>query len=287
MNVGSKNRQRVVATTSLIALVALSGCTAGVMQTSRQLKDGEVILSGVADEPGFYVIPRLSANVAYGLGDVADINANLGTTVLTYSGGVGLRVYPTDWATLSVQGNYGLLGVLSDRATDGILSITGKLTSTTKIDGRPVYGGLSMVGAGLRGSFTDFNDFSTTQTNEMRFLSFSAGLVGGIETDLSDDASLQVELSYMPIGTSGGSDGVGVFPISVDGLTPFIIQFGVAIHYRIGDEPAAKPTKPVDAQDPDALPPRPSADPTPTPAPVPTPAPTIPEGDGPEAVPVP
>jgi hypothetical protein len=265
-----------------MALIVLSGCTTGVMQTSRQLKDGDLIISAVADEPGFYIIPRLSGNIAYGIGDVADISLNIGTTVLTYSTGLGVRVYPVDWMTLSAQGNYNLIGAITNGdTTDGIGSLSLKATTATKPGKRPVYGGLSAVVAGIKGDLDVFNEFEDSNARDLRFLSLSMGLVGGVETDLGDDMTLQVELAYMPLGSNAGTGGFGLFPLSKSGFTPFIVQLGFAVHFQFPAEPAARPTQPAEVDAPNALPPRPVAPPVPAPAPVPPPA------DGPEAVPVP
>lgn len=273
--------RRAGATILLAALAVLSGCTAGVMSTSRQLKNSELVISGSLDT----VTPRVSAKVAYGLGDVADLSANLGTSVFTYSVGAGGRFYPTDWLNVSLEGNYNLIGFFTGNDGDGIFTFQGKLTSSTKQDGRLVYGGLSTVVASVVGTGAADSDVFTSDFNGVGYVSTSIGLLGGIETDVSDNMTFQFELSYMPLGHIT-DNGFGLFPISPEGLTPFIAQLSFGINYRIGDEPAAKPTREAD---PDELPPRPRTRPPAEPDPVPTPdADPVPEppADGPEAVPM-
>jgi hypothetical protein len=278
----------------LALLAVMTGCAGNVTQTSRQLKEGEIIVSAVADIPGAWAVPKLSGNVAYGIGDIADVNATLGTALFSYSAGAGVRVYPTDFLTLSAQGNFTLYAGFGSGESINILGGTFRATTATKRFGKiPVYGGLQALVTGIAGRSGEFFEFDGNRGDDLRFLSFNAGLVFGFETDISDSWDFQFDLAFMPLGTTGAPDAkLGLFPVSVTSITPFMVQTGFALHYGVGRGGQVAPPSEPPAEPPRDATPAPPAEPsrvapTPTPTPAPRPADTRPPADGPEAVPVP
>jgi len=130
----------------LMAVLALSlvvtGCATTEMETARQLDSGETVIAGTATVPGALgIIPRASGSVRYGH-SVGDVGGHIGTTLATYSAGLGTRLYPTDFLTFSLQGDF-KAPIISADDFIGATQVTLTPRISTSAEGnRFVYGGL-------------------------------------------------------------------------------------------------------------------------------------------------
>lgn len=192
-----------LAVLSLAAAVVVSGCATTEMETARQLEGGELVASGSATMPGtMVVIPRFSGNVRYGYG-IGDVGAHLGTSFYLVNIGAGARVYPSEFFTVGVQGDF--LTPLFDFDGDGNAPI-GQLTVTPRVlttaqEGRPVYGGIeATVPIPLVGPEDTTPDFSDELPGD-RFVTPVAGPVVGVDHLINPQRGMgfQAELSFKPI----------------------------------------------------------------------------------------
>lgn len=218
----------------LLAAPSMTGCAVSASQTSRQLARGETVLSVGADTPGAFALPNLRFQYQTGVAGVGDLSWHLGAVPLTFMGaplhaGAGLRVYPTDGMTWSVNGDlFGSLG--SGRGPK--LAVTWRATSTTH-DTRRLYGGLHLVagwtldGHGIGGG--------------------NLGLVGGWESRPDARGSTyQLELTLAPLGFN--HDGEWALIRSelrlgrTDEPAPFVGQLSFSYYFSSGTGRAATPS---------------------------------------------
>ena len=143
--------RRVLRVAACLAVVGLcwasSGCAFTKMETARQLDEGEFVVSGSADWPGFLVfIPRLQGNVTYGYGP-GDVSVHLGSAIFMYNAGLGKRLYLSEWLNLSLQADAMMMlpGMVpfdsSGERTLAMLTATPRLT-TSADERRPFYAGV-------------------------------------------------------------------------------------------------------------------------------------------------
>ncbi len=142
---------KILRMATLLAVVGLcwvsSGCAVTKMETARQLDEGEFVVSGSADWPGFFfVIPKIQGNVMYGYGP-GDVSFHMGSAIFMYNAGLGKRLYLLDWLNLSLQADAMMMlpGMVpfdsSGESTLAMLTATPRLT-TSADEGRPFYGGV-------------------------------------------------------------------------------------------------------------------------------------------------
>lgn len=131
----------------LIVAVLGSGCAMTSPETARQLDAGEVVLSGSGSLPGFLFVPSLNGRATYGFG-VGDVSANLGTAVFHNHFGIGVRAYPTDFLTISVNADYSMAYEFIGPDVEGAhpdwirLGIVTPRISTSATGDRPYYLGI-------------------------------------------------------------------------------------------------------------------------------------------------
>lgn len=214
-------------------LMCVVGCSSTTMRTARQLEAGDLVLSGGLDEPGFLYVPRVSAQVMYGIG-VGDLSVHAGTTLVMLNGGLGARFYLGErWnAGLQLDAN-GILGNSGDVDFSGLYSGTLQVTTAA----RKKYG--------LYGGFHLAGHTSADGDRNVEPPVFNAGLVGGVDILLADDVGMQLEARFAPLAFSGA--GVGVFPISNNTLEDspaalFVGQIGISFYKRWAAAPPIKGT---------------------------------------------
>lgn len=211
----------------LVSSILLSaGCAFTQMETARQLDGGEAVVSGSLDWPGVGPVPRVSVNGMYGLGDVGDLSAHVGTTVFSGNAGIGGRFYLSDRLNLSLQAD-GMtilvdLGIPEVRQREAaIVTLTPRLTTAVR-DGELFYGGIQA------------NIFNGVERREghrrTQFLGGAMGLVGGIDHHRMDSqVGFQAELIVFPLGLD---EQATVTMIGDDG-TPVVAQLSLGMYFRL------------------------------------------------------
>ena len=205
------------------ASVLGSGCALTTMQTSRQLDGGEVVASGMIDEPGAAYLPRVAGQLTYGWG-LGDVSIHAGTALLTANAGVGARLYLTDLFTAEVQGDALITPMIPEGFT--VLTVTPRLTTTTSAS-NVFYGGVQ--GTAL---------FGSEREQPLEFGAVLFGAVGGLEVALGRHLTIQVEGTFSPLYYNPDL-GLGAFAIDSwqesSDFGPFILpgffQIGLGLHY--------------------------------------------------------
>lgn len=257
----------------LLALVS-TGCSFTTMQTSRQLDKGEIVYSGALDLPGFFYIPRASAQAMYGFG-AGDISAHVGTSLFLVNAGISGRAYLTPWLTAGLQSDFmvfsigdSLGGLRSEQNAFGFLTLSPRLTTAT-IEGDLFYGGLqsNLI-------------FDAGSEAGLEFTAAFVGMIGGLEYVITDTLAFQIELTVSPFYFD--SSGVNSF-FNEGG---FAFQMGLGINWGTGRAPTPPPTQPTPTpqvspppQDPRGTSRDETSEPEDTPAPVSSPDPVF-DDDG-------
>ena len=273
-----ETRTRLAAPLLLGALMTstlVSGCASSRMTTARQLEKGDLVISGTADTPGVIYLPRLSGQAVVGLGP-ADVSVHLGSTLLTYNAGLGVRAYLGESMILSAQGDYNFIPLVQDLTGEnlfGLITATGRLTNAVRA-GRFLYGG------------PQIGTLAIQSGDEFNFGGVNAGGVIGVDLAIRDKFGFQVELFLAPVSLSPQGN-VGIFPydnLPDDDLigTPLITgQLSVGFYFRSTAAARAAPTT-TDDEDPWAAPGWGEDDPSPPPSPRPPSEPPSPEPAPPE-----
>ncbi|MBA2663195.1 MAG: hypothetical protein H0U74_12960 [Bradymonadaceae bacterium] len=118
----------------ILTSVLAGACATTTMHPPRQLGSGELVGTVAIDEPGWWILPRLGGQLVYGLG-IGDISAHVGTAFVTVNGGVGARLYLSDFLIAGLQSNAHISPYFA------ILSLTPRLTTSGR-GPRIVYGGV-------------------------------------------------------------------------------------------------------------------------------------------------
>jgi hypothetical protein len=213
-----------------------SSCASGYTQTSRQLESGELIVSGAAQIPGAIPVPKLGGVATYGIGGFADISGSIGTAIANHSIGAGVRVYPADILTLSAQGYMTFHNVGGSKESFATTIATNfRATTSTRRQKGPFYGGAQLTLVSATGQGANSATYSNSLSGDsFQLATLNAGLVLGLETEMTDTWDLQFELCFLPIGQHyGRARDLGIFPVHFDAWTPFAFQIGVALHYGV------------------------------------------------------
>jgi hypothetical protein len=207
-------------------ILMCTGCATTTMQTAEQLENGQVVVSGALDSPGYFIMPRLSGLALVGVGGVADIGAHLGTAFLSVNGGASARLYLNEWLKLGVQGDY--IVVVDER--QNLASATVQLTGTYEYrDARnPFFWGSGYIYGGPSVGISD--EIVTNRWQSTEPTAIAVGFVFGQERKLTDAFNLQSEMTYYPLHFVEGRWKSQItepyfFPIQT-------FQAGIGLNYR-------------------------------------------------------
>ena len=212
----------------LMAVLALSlvvtGCATTEMETARQLDSGETVVAGTATVPGALgIIPKASGSVRYGH-PVGDVGGHIGTTLATYSAGLGTRLYPADFLTFSLQGDV-TAPIISFDDFIGATQVTLTPRISTSAEGnRFVYGGLeASVPLWVSGEWGVIGGETVAAQG-----GFFVGVDVLTEEDEERDFGIQGEMGISPLAVRG--DGV----IQETTMDMTATQFGTVFRFSIG-----------------------------------------------------
>ena len=160
------------------------------MHTAHQLDKQEDVFSAAIETPSASILPRLSAQYIHGFGGV-DVNVWAGSNFVTAAGGVGGRLYASDYLNIDLQGAYKYYGIGNkyySGSTDAIQPTVGISSSVTK--DRMFYWGTDFQVAFPGPASQPDNDYTYAVHT----------LKGGIEHQINDNLSYQIELTVPTVG---------------------------------------------------------------------------------------
>ncbi len=216
---------------ALFALASLSGCAFQTMEPAHRLGAGEVVLQAALDGPGFLYIPRLSLQGTIGVGDVGDVGAHIGTSIVMANAGVSGRWYAARRFALSLQSD-AQLSIPEDSffvdGRAGVITNTFRAGRVLATDDDLFYGGFQtmlLLPIGVDGN----NDFSLNNSPGV-----GAGGYVGLGWDTQYDVDFQMEFSASPVLYFQDEGQYVVSP------APFV-QLGFAVQWRPEKDPAPSP----------------------------------------------
>lgn len=221
----------------------MSACaTSTTAETARQLSKSETVLAGSIELPGATAIPKVGAQLTYGLGR-GDISARLGTALFLYTAGVGARFYPTPAMTLSLQANasalyeIGVLGVAEGWVH--LYSLTPRISSAVKGE-RVFYGGFQ---TNLHHRIHKSYDPSSPQGKQS---AIAPGTFIGWDFYLPRlPIGGQIELLFSPLIYRVGEDTLRLISVDHDSISG--LELSVALYWRPGSSAQSdlEPTAPL------------------------------------------
>ncbi len=197
----------LVAIVAIAALVGGCGITSTV-ETSRQLEDGDMVLSTNFGWPGYlFLLPRVKLLAMYGVGDHSDINVHAGLNRTSVNAGMGGRIYPADWLTVGINGDIERLGAESSLRgvpVEGQLltTVTPRIITPTD-DFQTWYGGVE--------SNILFNFGDGMPEAHSPFFAHKFGVVGGFDY-LFTKRGLHAEIALSLISFDHAVDDGGLVP---------------------------------------------------------------------------
>ncbi len=227
---------------ALSLCLVLGGCATTQMETARQLETGDVVASGSATMPGAAFMPRFNGALRLGLPH-SDVGGHLASSFFTYAAGLGVRIYPIDLMTLSLQGDLMIPLLFGDGPLNSIVGTINPRLSTSTDENRFVYGGIETpVRVPISGGV------GTTA---------SAGVFGGIDFlfDETGGLGMQAELAFRPLFLTPNQE-LQVMSEPSEGDDPQIepmFQVSIGIHYHwLSDPPEEEPIEPTPRRGPPA-----------------------------------
>lgn len=184
----------IIHTTLLIfCLIMTSACASTRMQSPKQHRHMEVsgglAATPLGDGPDILV----DGMVTLGLFDITDISAHLGKTRSALYGGMGARVYPTQWLTLSGQFEY---RDGNDFDTTNHTSTYRGVLRTSLVLYNNKYGGF-YIGPQMTWHNHDVHTRGGLLKNDLELL--TAGSFLGAEYKLGPWGAVQFEFSISPV----------------------------------------------------------------------------------------
>lgn len=164
-----RHYRRFFGLVALVSLLCATGCGYYTTRTARQLDRKDHVVSVALQEPGTFVLPKLSGRWLYGLG-WGDITAFGGTSYFVTDAGFGYRHYLSPLFNLDVDGRYlyavpeswGMFNLYPEvDSNDAVLA--GLTVSSSTTSTRKFYAGLRLrsafegLTAGQFGQFIEAN----------------------------------------------------------------------------------------------------------------------------------
>jgi hypothetical protein len=213
----------------LVMSMVAGGCATSTMHPPRQLQAGEAVVTVAIDAPGYWVLPRLSGQILYGLGG-ADVSAYLGTTFFSLNGGAGARLYLNDWLMASLQGN----AVLNWDYP--VFSVTPRLMTSGQGPRIPYFGLQSNIIwqiDNINNNNKPIVDNGSDEPIALRFFGVNLGPVVGYEFHISGATRMQIELTVSPF-VFNPQQGLGIAYNS--DFMFFVAQLGIGFSFG-GEKP--------------------------------------------------
>lgn len=178
----------------LVALLALclSGCAVSTMKPATKLEEGETVASVIVDEPGNYVLPRVSAQALRGTG-WGDVSGHLGVSPWLLNAGASVRGYAADGLHTELQGN--VYWAMDAEYEDVAASLIPRLIAYQRGPGAKFYGGWDAAFIA--------RSLATGDDAPPEFIALSGPIVG-VEVPFDGGSSLQLEVAQRPLSYADG-----------------------------------------------------------------------------------